>query len=105
MPITRAPKPLPSPLDYVPSGSVPYKVTNSDSFYSLADRPQVKAAGESANDLCNFNFKTRNPPEINWYLYHKVGCRKATQDGNNYMFSSSDQPGIIYLPAAAGAAP
>jgi len=105
MPITRQPNPLPSPLNYVPPGSVPYKVTNSDSFYSLADRPQVKAAGMSANDLCFFNFKTRNPPEINWYLYNKVGCRKATSDGNNYMFSSADQPGTIYLPGTAVAVP
>ena len=34
-------------MNYVPPGGVPYKVTNSDSFYSLADRPQVKGAGMS----------------------------------------------------------
>jgi hypothetical protein len=52
----------------------------------------------SARDLCFFNFKTRKPPEINWYLHHKVGCRKQTRDGNNYMFSAADNPGIVYLP-------
>jgi hypothetical protein len=100
MPITREPRPLPSPLNYVPPGSTPYKVTNNDSFYTLAERPEVKATGMSANDICYFNFGTRNPPEINWYLYNKVGCRRVTHDGNNYMFSSADQPGVVYLPMA-----
>ena len=74
MPITRQPNPLRSALNFVPSGGTAYKVANDDSFYGLADRPEVKASGMSANDLCFFNFKTRNPPEINWYLYNKVGA-------------------------------
>jgi hypothetical protein len=52
----------------------------------------------TANDLCYFNFKTRNPSEINWYLYHKVGCRMQTRNGKNYMFSIADRPGVVYLP-------
>ena len=28
-----------------------------------------------------------------------------THDGNNYAFSSTDQPGIIYLPAGAAVVP
>ena len=99
MPITSEPKPLPTPLNYVPAGSVPYRVSADDSFYSLADRPDVKSFGLSPNDLCYFNFGTRKPPEINWYLYHKVGCRSVTHDGYNYKFSSSDRPGVVYLPA------
>ena len=99
MPIMREPTPLPSPLDYVPEQSTPYRVTSSDSWWVLAELPQVKAAGLSALDLCYFNFKTRTPSEINWYLRHKVGCQKTTQDGKNYKFTSSDQPGIVYLPA------
>jgi hypothetical protein len=51
----------------------------------------------SPNDLCYFNFRTRIPREINWYLYNKVGCRHATPNGN-YMFSQADQPGVVYIP-------
>ena len=110
MPIVREPKPLPSPLTYVPPQSVRYKVATNDSFDTLAARPDITAAGAGcspplkvANDLAFFNFRTRNPPEINWYLYNKVGCRRVTHDGKNYMFSSADQPGVIYLPAGSAA--
>ncbi len=99
MPIEKKPNPLPSLLDYVPANSTPYRVGSNDSWYTLAELPQVKAARMSANDLCYFNFKTRNPSEINWYLRHKVGCHKATKDGKNYVFSAGDNPGIVYLPA------
>ncbi len=105
MPIVREPRPLPSELTYVPPNSVPYKVTSRDSFDVLALRPDVKNAGMSAYDLCYFNFKTRKPPEINWYLYHKVGCRHTTHDGLNYVFSLADKPGVIYLPKVAVAVP
>jgi hypothetical protein len=98
MPCVKKPVPLPSELDYVPENSAPYQVTSKDNWWTLADRPEVVSAGMSANDLCYFNFKTRNPAEINWYLYHKVGCRKVTGDGKNYMFDKSDDKGIVYLP-------
>jgi hypothetical protein len=98
MPLTKKPNPLPSPLDYVPENSVPYTVTDQDSWYTLAERPEVKAVGMTGNDLCFFNFKTRDPLEINWYLNAKVGCQHGTRDTKNYVFSSSDWPGIVYLP-------
>jgi hypothetical protein len=110
MPIVHEPRPLPSPLTYVPPQGVRYKVATMDSFDTLIMRPDVRAAGatssppvKTANDLAFFNFKTRNPPEINWYLFNKVGCRRITHDGKNYMFSSGDQPGLIYLPAVGSA--
>src|SRR5437763_1922427 len=95
---------------YSPPQSVRSKVTTNDTFDALAARPDITAAGAGcspplkvANDLAFFNFRTRNPPEINWYLYNKVGCRRVTHDGKNYMFSSVDQPGVIYLPAGSAA--
>ena len=100
MPIVIEPRPHPSTLDYMPAGAKPYRVTNGDSWWTLADRPDVKGSGLSANDLCYLNFRTRNPAEINWYLYHKVGCRTTTVDGHNYCFSAADRPGVVYLPAA-----
>jgi hypothetical protein len=100
MPIVKEPRPLPSPLDYVPPTGIAYQVTSRDSFDLLAQRPEVQTAGVSSDDLCYFNFKTRNPAEINWYLYHKVGCRHVTHDHKNYVFSMSDNPGVVYLPKA-----
>lgn len=100
MPIVKEPRPLPSPLDYVPTNSVPYDVSSRDSFDLLAQRPDIQTAGMSSDDLCYFNFKTRIPSEINWYLYHKVGCRHVTRDHKNYVFSMSDDPGVVYLPKA-----
>ena len=105
MPITKEPKPMPSPLDYIPDNSVPYTVTSRDSWEVLAMRSDVQTVGMSATDLCYFNFKTRDFAEINWYLKHKVGCRHVTRDGLNYLFSDSDRhtqncssPGTVYLP-------
>lgn len=98
MPIVSEPRPLPSPLDYVPTNSISYLVTSGDSWDSLARRPDMQDAGVSSYDLCYYNFKTRKPAEINWYLYHKVGCRKVTRDHKNYMFSLADDPGVVYLP-------
>jgi hypothetical protein len=98
MAIVREPKPLPSPLDYVPPSSTEHIVSGQDSWFTLAERADVKAAKMSANDLCYFNFKTRHPSEINWYLYHKVGCRATTRDGKNYMFTTGLTPGVVYLP-------
>jgi hypothetical protein len=56
--------------------------------------------GISYEELAYANFRTLNPAEINWYLHHYVGCRKQTRDGYNYMFSTSDKPGIIHIPVA-----
>jgi len=101
MAIVSKPIPLPSKLDYVPPNSDPHQVNQGkerESWYSLADLPVVKSVGMTANDLCYFNFLTRKFPEINWYLYHKVGCRHTTKDGKNYIFSAADRPGVVYLP-------
>jgi hypothetical protein len=48
--------------------------------------------------LVQYNFETRDPAEVNWYLRHRVGCTRTTPDGRNFRFSSDDKPGIIYLP-------
>lgn len=98
MPIVREPNPLPSPLDYVPPSSVPYRVKNGDTWWTLADTPGPRTKGLSASDLCYFNFKTRRASEINWYLRHKVGCTHITKNGKNYVFSQADNPGVVYLP-------
>lgn len=89
-------------LNFVPVGGIPYKVQTGDDWWKLAARDQVKASGLNALQLCAYNFKTSNPAEINWYLYHKVGCRKTTGDRKNFVFHSDANPGRIYLPTLQG---
>lgn len=89
-------KPWP-PADYVQKKLV----TLSDSWGSLA-------AGRDPWRLILYNFRTRNPHEVNWYLYHWVGCRAVTADGKNYRFGAHDDrkgkpsgtpaPLFIYIP-------
>ena len=71
---------------------------------------RVGTAGESFQDICNrfgirfedlmaFNFGlSRDEPKyfekINWYLKHKLGCRKTTPQGN-FIFSGGE---TIYIP-------
>lgn len=111
-PLIRKPDPLPSELTYVPEHGGPHTVATDENWWTLAELPQVRAAHKSASDLCYFNFKTRDPCAINWYLHHKVGCRNVTHDGNNYMFSDHDRwnkkaatPGIVYLPPVGDVPP
>src|SRR5664279_1200440 len=69
------------------------KVADGDSLKSIAD-----AAGITWQELAKYNFNTEDPDEINIALRDKVGCRKKTKDGYNYIFTSKDDPGIIYVP-------
>lgn len=83
----------PLPLGHVPPGTSPYKVSDTDSWVNIALRLQMDAW-----DLIYLNFKTRDPDEVNWYLRHHVGCRRQTADGDNWMFSSDANPGVIHVP-------
>jgi hypothetical protein len=73
-----------------------HKVTTGDSWVSLAGR-----YGRSDPwDIIEFNFDTRDPREVNWYLEVEVGCTTST-DGKNYSFATSDSPGQVYIPSAS----
>src|SRR5438105_2926314 len=85
----------PLPAAYVPAGGGPYHVADGDSWQSIA-----KKSGVDLWWLIQYNFETRHPGEVNWYLQNRVGCVKKTADGKNFMFSSAAKPGIIYLPPA-----
>jgi hypothetical protein len=95
MAIERAPA---SPLaqHFRPAGGRPYRVKNGDSWDRVA-----RAAGVPVGQLIEFNFQTRNPAQVNWYLRRNVGCRKTTADGKNYIFSGDANPGVIYIPPRA----
>ena len=76
-----------------------YHVQDGDSLKSIAERN-----GMTWQELARFNFGTDVPREINVHLREEVGCTTPTPDGKNLMFTSADDPGIIRIPGAQGAA-
>jgi hypothetical protein len=70
-----------------------HKVRTGETLVSLAAK-----AGLSGKELTEFNWGTSDPKEINRFLRDVVGCTKKTADGKNYMFDSSDDPGIVLVP-------
>jgi hypothetical protein len=54
MAIIREPKPLPSPLNYVPPDSRPYKVMPDDNWWTLAERSDGKFSSMSAVDSLSY---------------------------------------------------
>jgi hypothetical protein len=74
-----------------------HQVKDGDSLVSLG-----LANGLTWQELARYNFGTDVPAEVSRHLYDKVGCRKRTFDGHNYVFTSKDQPGIIQIPGSAG---
>lgn len=93
MPIESAPG---KPISWPRSGRQ-YRVKDGDDWYRVARRHKVDVRA-----LIRHNFGTTHPPTVNWYLREYVGCNKATRDGNNWMFSSSARPGIVYIPTPGG---
>jgi hypothetical protein len=83
----------PVPPNFRPAGGTPYRVRDGDNWETVAVKAGVKVW-----DLIDYNFRTRVPDEVNWYLRRNVGCRKTTRDGKNYMFSTNASPGVVYLP-------
>ena len=74
-----------------PGAGSRYRVgAESDNWWTVAS----KDGWSDPWDLIDFNFKTRDPEEVNWYLYHFVGCR-LSRDHKNLSFDKP-RPGIIY---------
>ena len=92
MPIEKMPI-NPITIGKVPSGFIPHKVKDNESWGSIAKIHQIEVW-----ELIYENFKTRDTAETNWYLKNYVGCNKKTSNGDNWLFSSSANPGIIYVP-------
>ena len=94
MPIVKRPS-HPVPKGPSPgSRKDPHRVKDKETWESVAT-----AYGLSVQRLIRHNFRTLDPAEINWYLYEYVGCRKSP-DQKNYCFSTTDDPGLVYLPPA-----
>jgi len=72
----------------------PVGSSKTESFSTIAREAEIDVW-----ELIEFNFKTRNPREVNWYLREYVGCVKTTQDGKNYTFEGADpEKAAIYIP-------
>jgi hypothetical protein len=84
----------PLPVDFVPEGSVEtHRVSDGEDWASVAAQYNVKV-----DDLIYFNFHTNVPEEVNWYLRRNTGCNVSNDGGLNWAFSSSADPGLIYIP-------
>lgn len=84
----------PLPADYVPDGSIAtHRVSDGEDWASVAKQYNV-----NVDDLIYFNFHTNVPEEVNWYLRRNVGCNVSNDGGLNWAFSSSADPGVIYIP-------
>jgi hypothetical protein len=73
--------------------SKPHQVKDGETWESVARQYNMPV-----DRLIAWNFNTRDPGEINWYLREYVGCTLPTADGKNWRFSSSASPGKIYIP-------
>src|SRR4030095_12276231 len=84
----------PLPVDFVPDGTVEtHRVSDGEDWASVAAQYNV-----NVKDLIYFNFHTKVPEEVNWYLRRNVGCDVSNDGGRNWAFSYSADPGSIYIP-------
>jgi hypothetical protein len=84
----------PLPVDFQPDGWVAqHRVSDGEDWGSVAAQYDVDVM-----DLIEFNFHTTVPEEVNWYLRRNVGCNVSNDGGLNWAFSSSADPGIVYIP-------
>jgi hypothetical protein len=84
-------KPPKKVAPFPPAGGVFSKVVDGDTWESVA-----KMFKMDVKKLIDFNFKTNDPEEVNWYLREKVGCQ--LNDGKNWKFSTSASPGKVFHP-------
>lgn len=78
------------PLDAVST----HRVKDGDNWWSLESQYRLPDAW----DLIKYNFRTENPLEVNYYLERYLGCDTITDDEKNYVFSTSANPGVLFLP-------
>jgi hypothetical protein len=69
-----------------------------ENFATIAKDNAVEAA-----DLIFYNFRTKIPKEVNWYLANYVGCTVRSKDNNNYSFENvvhdpAKNRGVIFIP-------
>jgi hypothetical protein len=88
-------KPPIHPLPEGPRPGTPYRVRTGDTWDLVARNHQVTVRELIVNN-CGLQV---TPPEINWYLHTRVGCKISNDGGLNWAFSDAASPGYIYIPA------
>jgi hypothetical protein len=68
----------------MPQDGIPHRVQDGDNWWSIAQRYGYSDPWT----IISYNFRTRDPREVNWYLREYVGCNVKTPDGKNWRFSS-----------------
>ena len=68
-------------------------VKDGDTLESVASEH-----GMTWQELAEYNWDTHDPDQINIHLRNEVGCTKKI--GANYIFESSNKPGLIKVPVA-----
>jgi hypothetical protein len=79
--------------DIEASTFIEHRVKTGESLQSIAE-----SYGLTWQALALFNFGTDEPREVNHCLHAYTGCRQRTKDRKNFIFTSSDVPGVIYVP-------
>jgi LysM repeat protein len=70
-----------------------HRVKTGETLQSIADK-----AGLSEEELVFFNFGTTKKEEVNTCLVLMVGCTPMDEEGQEYIFDDSNEPGILYIP-------
>lgn len=99
-PAVKAPWPPKEENDPLYRYPKPYPVgrAKGESFFTIAKKHHL-----GASDLVNYNFRTKNSSEINWYLANYVGC-PTPKHGQRYyeLAGASYDPlkntGVIFIP-------
>lgn len=96
-------KPPARPVDklglWPPKNSKEYAVLDTDDWWKVAKKHNIDVW-----DLIDFNFKTRVPEEVNWYLRDLVGCKVPSPTGRNFTFRNASK-GKIYVPLVPAPVP
>src|SRR5688572_1655742 len=74
-----------------PPGLKWVKVKKDETLGSIGDEYGIRPL-----DLMLYNWHTVNGQEVNWYLYHFVGCR--AHNNRTYRFTGTENPGMILVP-------
>ncbi len=70
-----------------------HKVKDGETLESLAKQNDL-----TWQQLAYFNYGTKDLAKVNLFVANMVGSSKMTEDGKTYVFQSSDDPGIVYIP-------
>jgi Papain-like cysteine protease AvrRpt2 len=82
---------------FQPLNGIQYKVQDGDSLAGIARNGRIPP-----DTLLQYSFGTTDPREVNWHLRNRVGCKvyapKVQGVNKNFSFSTSADPGLIWLP-------